>query len=83
MSEYFLDLQGLPCPLPLVKLKKALVTQQNMKTFNIVATDKGVLKDIPAFCKVQNLTCEIQKNDSPFELKVSRQAGHIVNGRAL
>lgn len=72
MTESCLDLKGLPCPLPLVKLKKALVTQPEVAVFKVVATDKGVLKDLPAFCKTHNLICEILSDTSPFELKVFR-----------
>ncbi|BBP42954.1 sulfurtransferase TusA family protein [Thiosulfativibrio zosterae] len=72
MTESYLDFKGLPCPLPLVKLKKALVTQPEVAIFKVVATDKGVLKDLPAFCKTQNLFCEILADKSPFELTIHR-----------
>lgn len=72
MTEGYLDLKGLPCPLPLVKLKKALVTQPEVAVFKVVATDKGVLKDLPAFCKTQNLLCEVLVETSPFELTIRR-----------
>lgn len=79
MTEYHLDLQGLPCPLPLVKLKKALAIQKEANTFYLIATDKGVLKDIPAFCKALGLACEVRKNESPFELIVTRINKFVVS----
>lgn len=72
VTEYHLDLQGLPCPLPLIKLKKALAVQKEVSVFKMVATDKGVLKDIPAFCIALGLGCEVLRRESPFELSVLR-----------
>jgi tRNA 2-thiouridine synthesizing protein A len=43
-----LDVSGLPCPMPLVKLKKYLSQNPNVERVTLIATDKGALKDIPA-----------------------------------
>ncbi len=54
--------KGLPCPMPLIKLKKAL-TDSEGNPIEIHATDKGVLKDIPAFCHMKSLSCELIKDE--------------------
>jgi len=68
-----LDVKGLPCPMPLIKLKKALAQLSTGESQILIeATDKGVLKDIPAFCQQQGLSCELISEVSPFQLKVTK-----------
>lgn len=68
-----LDVTGLPCPMPLLKLKKSLAMLEADETvIKIIATDKGVLKDIPAFCQQQSLKCNILSDESPYHLSVER-----------
>ncbi|MBI9046512.1 MAG: sulfurtransferase TusA family protein [Anaerolineaceae bacterium] len=50
-ADKFLDLQGLLCPIPVVKLAKAAKEIEVGQTIEAVATDPGVLADIPAWCK--------------------------------
>lgn len=53
-----MDAKGVPCPIPLLKLKKALVENKN-KLIEIHVTDQGALKDIPAFCDLKTIDCEL------------------------
>lgn len=53
-----LDLTAYCCPMPLIKLKKALAEHSSEQVFKLLLTDKGALKDVPAFCKQMNLACE-------------------------
>lgn len=58
--ENTLDLSGLACPMPIIKLKKYLAQNaDNLQPFNLMVTDEGALKDIPAFCQQQGLDCEL------------------------
>lgn len=65
--KFVLDAKNLPCPLPIVKLKKAL-SEVNLLTnvIELSVTDKAALKDIPAFCSQQGLDCILLK-DTPTE----------------
>ncbi len=48
--------------MPIIKLKKYL--SQNAAgdlDVQVKVSDKGALKDIPAFCKQQGLVCELQE----------------------
>lgn len=72
-SPFLLDVKKLPCPLPLVKLKKALVEvdihQQNIQ---LSVTDKSALKDIPAFCVSQGLVSSVvEDNDAEIVFLIS------------
>lgn len=47
-----LDTRGLACPMPVIKLKKCLAEnpEKGLK-IRMQLSDKGGLKDIPAFCQ--------------------------------
>lgn len=67
-----LDLTGLVCPMPLIKLKKALVTYVDVTVFRVFVSDRGGLKDIPAFCAKQGLRCELVTQEGCIEFRVAR-----------
>lgn len=57
---YQLDLSGLACPMPLLKLKKYLAETAGRNTpFEVRVSDRGALRDIPAFCAHKGLACEL------------------------
>ena len=70
------DSKGLACPMPVIKLKKAL-TQNPTKegVFVLHLTDKGGLKDIPAFCQQQQLMWELVQQQPFIEFKIWRIEG--------
>ena len=51
MTEQVLDAQGLNCPLPIIKAKKALKDLPTGSTLRILATDPGSVADFAAFCR--------------------------------
>lgn len=46
-----LDAQGLNCPLPVLKARKALKDMPEGATLEVLATDPGSVKDFEAFCR--------------------------------
>jgi tRNA 2-thiouridine synthesizing protein A len=44
------DARGLNCPLPILKIKKALSAVGDGEVVRLLATDPGSVKDIQAFC---------------------------------
>ncbi len=46
-----LDLRGLRCPLPLLRLKQALHQRTTGDEVVVLTTDSGALRDIPAFLR--------------------------------
>ena len=46
-----LDAQGLNCPLPILRAKKALAEMTSGQVLRIMATDPGSVKDFAAFAK--------------------------------
>jgi len=50
MSETLLDVQGLACPLPVLKANKALRGLPPGAELVVLATDPAAAKDFPAYC---------------------------------
>lgn len=50
MSETLLDVQGLSCPLPVLKANKALRGLPAGARLVVLATDPAAAKDFPAYC---------------------------------
>lgn len=46
-----LDARGLNCPLPILRLKKALAELDGGQVIKVLATDPGSVKDFQAFSK--------------------------------
>ncbi len=51
MSTTELDVKGLNCPLPVLRVKKAMAGLPAGATLKVFATDPGAAKDFEAFCK--------------------------------
>jgi tRNA 2-thiouridine synthesizing protein A len=50
MAQTLLDVQGLTCPLPVLKANKALRGLPPGAELEVLATDPASAKDFPAFC---------------------------------
>ncbi len=48
--EIVVDTRGLACPLPVLKLRKALSTRAPGARVTLVATDPQADRDVPAYC---------------------------------
>jgi len=61
----YLDLVGLKCPIPVLKIRKAIRDMQSGDIMSVVASDKAAKIDIPHFCnESDNVLIEIyEKND--------------------
>jgi TusA-related sulfurtransferase len=49
--DYELDTQGLSCPLPILKTKKALANMLSGQIVRITSTDAGAVRDFQIFTK--------------------------------
>ena len=68
-----LDLKGLLCPMPLVKMSKAIKEVEIGKTLEAVATDPGVMADVPAWCRsTGNELVSLEKVEKEFRFVVRR-----------
>ena len=70
-----LDLKGLLCPMPVVKMAKAIKEVQPGEIIEAFATDPGVMADIPAWCRTTgNELVTLEKQDKQFHFIVRRTA---------
>lgn len=51
MADQTLNAEGLNCPLPIIKAKKALKGMSAGQVLEVRATDPGSVADFAAFCK--------------------------------
>ena len=70
-----LDLKGLLCPLPVVKISKAIKDIEVGEVVEATATDPGVMADIPAWAKsTGNELLLMDKEGDHFLFRVRRSA---------
>ncbi|MFN4290232.1 MAG: sulfurtransferase TusA family protein [Permianibacter sp.] len=76
MNEKFqihrqLDARGLRCPLPLLRAKQALAALAIGEVLEVLATDAGAARDIPAWCQLagQQLVEQSTAVDGHAELR--------------
>lgn len=68
-----IDLKGLVCPIPIVKVSQAIKQVQVGEVVEAFATDPGVLGDIPAWCKTSgNELVKMERVDKVFRFVVRR-----------
>ncbi len=68
-----LDLKGLVCPVPVVKVAGAIKTIEVGEVIEASATDPGILADIPAWCHgTGHELLGIERNGAAFVFKVKR-----------
>ncbi|KAA1175013.1 sulfurtransferase TusA family protein [Marinobacter salinexigens] len=56
MADRTLDASGLRCPMPLLKTKLELNSMSPGQELEVIATDAGSARDIPAFLKLSSHT---------------------------
>lgn len=62
-----LDARGLPCPLPVLRIREALERLEGGQTLYAVATDPDSLKDIRAFARItQNELLESWEEEGKY-----------------
>jgi tRNA 2-thiouridine synthesizing protein A len=51
LSTLTLDVRGQSCPLPIVRAAQAIAGLSSGDTLEMLATDRGALSDVPAWCR--------------------------------
>ena len=68
-----LDFKGLLCPMPVVKIAQAMKQVQVGETVEAVATDPGVMADIPAWARTSgNELVTLEKQEKVIRFVVKR-----------
>ncbi|MCF6272447.1 MAG: sulfurtransferase TusA family protein [Rhodobacteraceae bacterium] len=74
MADQTLNAEGLNCPLPIIKAKKALKGMEAGQVLEIRSTDPGSIADFAAFCSQTGnelLSSNTEGNIYLFEIKKS------------
>ncbi len=50
-ADQTLDCMGLYCPMPIVKIAEKIKELKTGEVIEVVADDKGIKKDMPAWCE--------------------------------
>ena len=50
-ADQTLDCMGLYCPMPIVKTAEKIIMLMTGEVLEVVADDKGIKQDMPAWCK--------------------------------
>ena len=67
------DARGLNCPLPILKIKKALSAVGDGEVVRLLATDPGSVKDIQAFCtQTGNELVDSDETDGDYRFLVRK-----------
>jgi CoA-disulfide reductase len=64
--DELVDVTGLTCPMPIVKLKKGMETIDSNQILELHATDRGTLSDLPAWSKNAGHTILKTEQDGPI-----------------
>lgn len=68
-----LDLKGLLCPIPVVKMAKTIKEVEVGQVIEAFASDPGVMADIPAWCRsTGNELVKLEKQEKQFHFLVRR-----------
>jgi tRNA 2-thiouridine synthesizing protein A len=72
-ADVVLDLKGLVCPIPVVKIAGAIRQMEIGQVVEAEATDPGVMADIPAWCRsTANELISIDRVGKTFVFRVRR-----------
>jgi tRNA 2-thiouridine synthesizing protein A len=72
-ADMVLDLKGLLCPIPVVKIAKAIKELAVGQIIEAFATDPGVMADIPAWARsTGNELVVMEKQNGQFRFVVRR-----------
>ncbi|MBT9171577.1 MAG: Sulfurtransferase TusA [Actinobacteria bacterium] len=74
-ANVFLDCKGLNCPMPVVKIKKALDSLESGQVLLVEVTDKGSKADIPAMLKrTGNELLAVEEKENVFTFLIKKQS---------
>ncbi len=76
MSAHHLDARRLLCPIPVIRTQNAINELATGDTLQVVATDPGVMHDIPAWCRIHGhrvLSAEKVENEFHICIEVGQK----------
>ncbi len=72
-ADQSLDCVGLYCPMPIIKTAQKIKELKQGEVLEIVADDKGIKKDMPAWCQSTGNEClGIEEKDGEYRVYVRK-----------
>ncbi len=72
-ADESLDCMGLYCPMPIIKTKEKMKELQIGQVLEVIADDKGIEADMPAWCKsTGNEFLELEEEDGEYRVYVRK-----------
>lgn len=69
-----LDCKGLSCPMPIIKLAKAVKKMKSGEVLEMLVTDPGAKADVPAWCgKTGNIFLEQAEEDGTLKFYIKKK----------
>ena len=73
-ADAMLDCVGLSCPMPIIKTAEKIKELQTGQVLEILADDKGIKTDIPAWCrKTGNEFLGVDEEDGEYRVYVKKR----------
>jgi tRNA 2-thiouridine synthesizing protein A len=73
-ADQMLDCIGLYCPMPIYKTSQKMKELKPGEVLEVVADDKGIKKDMPAWCRTTGNECvEIEEKDGEIHVWVKKK----------
>jgi tRNA 2-thiouridine synthesizing protein A len=73
-ADQTLDCVGLYCPMPIYKTAQKIKELKPGEVLEIVADDKGIKQDMPAWCRTTGNEClGIEEKDGEFNIFVKKK----------
>ncbi len=70
-----MDLKGLPCPMPVVKVSKGIKEVQVGQVLEAITTDPGALADFPAWARTSgNEILQTEQEGGTIKFYIKRKA---------
>lgn len=70
-QNIILDARRLLCPLPVIRTQQAIQHLQTNDKLTVLATDPGVLYDIPAWCRIHGHTVlKIEQTKQEIQIQI-------------
>ena len=74
-SDKVMDLKGLPCPMPVVKVSKGIKEVEIGQVVEAVTSDPGALADFPAWARTSgNEILKTEQSDGVIKFYIRRNA---------
>lgn len=74
-SDKVMDLKGLPCPMPIVKVSKGIKEVEIGQVVEAVTSDPGALADFPAWARTSgNEILKTEQSDGVIKFYIKRNA---------